>query len=169
MRNRAGKGRKAVVLVIFIVYIGLLLYFLFFSDRFGRTEVFSDYRYNLKPFSEVKRYFNSLNNGHVLNFIVNILGNIFVFAPFGYLVPCLLYGTGGDKESGIGLIGTLVISCSFSLAVELLQLFTRVGVFDVDDIIMNTMGGAIGYLIYTVFGKMEQKLRTRGNSDNERR
>lgn len=36
----------------------------------------------------------------------------------------------------------------FSLCVELLQLVAKVGVFDVDDLILNTLGGLMGFWIY---------------------
>ena len=32
--------------------------------------------------------------------------------------------------------------------IEIIQLYTKIGVFDVDDIILNTLGGFVGYLIY---------------------
>ena len=40
-----------------------------------------------------------------------------------------------------------------SLAFETTQLLTGLGVFDVDDIILNTSGGALGYIIYAIIKK----------------
>lgn len=154
MSEKINRSRKIVSFIAFIIYIGVLLYFLFFSDSFGRTEMFTDYRYNLKPFSEIRRFMVALGNGHVLSFVINILGNIIVFIPFGFLVPKMFFGSGGDRESGIGYAGTLIISVCFVLEIELLQLFTKVGVFDVDDIIMNTLGASIGYFFHVLSEKM---------------
>ena len=43
---------------------------------------------------------------------------------------------------------TVLFSCEFSLLVELTQLIARTGSFDVDDLILNTFGGLIGYILY---------------------
>jgi len=47
-------------------------------------------------------------------------------------------------------LNTVFYSFELSLLVELIQLVTKVGSFDVDDIILNTIGGAIGYIVYKV-------------------
>ncbi len=46
---------------------------------------------------------------------------------------------------------------SISLTVEVIQLITRVGCFDVDDMILNTLGAALGYGIYAVCDKIRRK------------
>jgi len=47
-----------------------------------------------------------------------------------------------------------LLSLEFSLTVELLQLLFKVGIFDVDDIIMNTIGGMIGYFCFFIVHKI---------------
>ena len=47
-----------------------------------------------------------------------------------------------------------------SLLVEILQIVLRVGSFDVDDLILNTLGGIIGYLLLTLVGKWRNHEKT---------
>ena len=42
--------------VLFVLYIGFIIYFLLFSDLYGRTGVMEEYRYNLVLFKEIKRF-----------------------------------------------------------------------------------------------------------------
>ncbi len=46
---------------------------------------------------------------------------------------------------------------SISLTIEVIQLITKVGCFDVDDMILNTLGAALGYGIYAVCDKIRRK------------
>lgn len=146
------KKRKYKYTVIFAVYLAFLLYFLFFSDVFGRTEVHTDYRYNLMPFAEIKRFWFS---GTTSMFILNIIGNLAIFMPFGYLVPRVF------RENSWHIPGFILTSFHamlFSLVVELLQLLTKVGVFDVDDIILNLAGAMLGYIVHSIIKGIAKKI-----------
>ena len=44
-----------------------------------------------------------------------------------------------------------------SLTIEITQLLTRVGSFDVDDLILNTAGGIAGYLLFYIMNKIRSK------------
>lgn len=84
-------------------------------------------------------------------FAVNVIGNIIAFVPLGFLTPLIL-----DKRSikKISLVGA-----GISLAFEIIQLATGIGSFDVDDLILNTFGTILGYIILkllTRFLKIEQ-------------
>lgn len=70
----------------------------------------------------------------------NFLGNILLFIPIGLLFPMVTWKTKWYWTIGVGL--------SFSLLIETIQLFTSLGYFDPDDIILNTLGAAIGYGLY---------------------
>lgn len=130
--------------LLFYLYIILLCYFLFFSEHYGRDYITKEYRYNLEFFKEIKRFIRYRELLGMETFVVNILGNILAFAPFGFLLPLL-----NRKNSNIFLIA--FFSMIFSLVVELLQLRLKVGIFDVDDIMMNTFGGILGYLFFVLF------------------
>ena len=82
-------------------------------------------------------------------FFINIIGNVVLFVPFGFLFS-LIYSKGGLKHQKKTLWVTLLVSILLCLLIELLQLVTKVGVFDVDDIIMNTTGTLIGYIVFRV-------------------
>ena len=74
-----------------------------------------------------------------LNFIANILS----FFPLGFLLPIVFW-----KAKGLHcLLGVFATSLIF----EVVQLITNFGSFDVDDIILNLMGGIIGFLIFKAF------------------
>lgn len=133
MINRAGW-------LLFFLYIILLSYFLFFSERYSMK----DYHYNLEFFKEIKRFILYRKQLGFETFIVNIVGNILAFAPFGFLLPLL------DKKY-CRFIYVTFLCFLFSLSVETMQLLLKVGIFDVDDIMMNTAGGILGYLSYYIF------------------
>ncbi|WP_066071401.1 VanZ family protein [Neobacillus soli] len=83
--------------------------------------------------------------------IENLVGNIIGFAPFGFILPLLAKRI--QKLSTV----TLATFC-LSLMFELLQLIFEFGSFDVDDLILNTLGGILGYIpikiiLFFIFSK----------------
>ena len=57
MNNRTKKRIRLVSWVLFVMYILLLVYFLFLSEEYGRKDfALREYRYNLTPFQEIKRF-----------------------------------------------------------------------------------------------------------------
>ena len=146
MKNR---GIKAFVLLLFFVYMAALLYFLFFSERYGRT-LQRDYTYNLVPFSEIKRFITNYKILGFEGFAVNMIGNVVAFIPFGMLLPVVI---GNSRNSALIILDGFVVS----VCIEFIQLFTKVGAFDVDDIILNTTGVIIGYIIYRCLRRAYKK------------
>jgi len=138
--------------VLFILYIILLAYFLFFSERYGRTIASNEYRYNLTVLKEVRRFITYRELIGFESFVVNIFGNIFAFAPFGFMLPII-------SNQNRKFWNVTFLSLEFSLTVELIQLLFKVGIFDVDDIIMNTIGGMIGYLCFFIAFKIYKSFR----------
>lgn len=51
-----------------------------------------------------------------------------------------------------------IIRLFISLTIEVIQLLTKVGCFDVDDMILNTLGAALGYGIYAVCDRIRRKI-----------
>lgn len=143
MKKITRKHLSKASLIVFILYISILIYFVFFSDRYGRTEGFIEYRYNLRPFMEIHRYVEYKDYFTWENLVTNLAGNILVFSPMGILIPIFR-----EKKMGLWYIGG--VSFLLSLFIETVQLIFRVGVFDVDDLIMNTLGGMIGYIGYRI-------------------
>ena len=141
--NNHKKQIRLLCRVLFALYIAGLVYFLFFAEMLDRTGIERSYRYNLIPFREIRRFFVYADLLGPMAVISNLFGNIVIFMPFGFLVPIL-----GRKKRNFWF--TSLLSFALSLAVECIQLVTRTGCFDVDDIFLNTIGGMLGYLVYAL-------------------
>ena len=99
---------------------------------------------NFIPFKEILRY-------HITSrlFFKNVLGNMIMFFPFGLFTSYYL------KVDKIKI--PLLLTCIASISIECVQL--AIGrVFDVDDILLNILGGILGYMIYQLFQKIQEKL-----------
>lgn len=94
---------------------------------------------NLEPLHTIKLYWNW--NHHYWS-TVNLAGNLLVFVPLGMLLPASFRRMGFVKTMALGLV--------FILAIEFSQLFTGLGEFDVDDILLNFLGVLGGYLLYAI-------------------
>ena len=141
---RKRRVRKAG-LVCFILYMGVLVYFLFFADWYehGPGTHFAA-GVNLVPFREIRRYIGMLRGGRSLK----------PFIPFGFFLPVM-------TRTFHSFIRVLLMGFLFSLGVELLQLFTKAGSFDVDDILLNTLGTALGYLLFILMDELFIAFRRR--------
>lgn len=135
--------------ILFYIYILSLSYFLFFSERYGRDIVTENV--NLKLFKEIKRFIKYREYIGFEGFVVNIFGNIFAFAPFGFFLPLL-----NSRYRKFHIIALL--SIIFSLIVETSQLLLKVGVFDVDDILLNSIGGILGYIGFRIMYSVYKKI-----------
>jgi glycopeptide antibiotics resistance protein len=114
--------------LLFVIYVLLLF------ELLTGTENATGSGFNLVPFSEILRY----KVGSEL-FIYNVIGNVLLFIPFGYFVSRY---ANSKKVSQIFLVSMLT-----SATIELMQL--KIGrTFDIDDIILNVLGGVIGYYFY---------------------
>ena len=148
MRSNRLKVFRLIHLSLFTAYLAFLVYFLFFSDNFGRTVTYDEYRYNLRPFAEISRYLTRVREKDFASYLVNIAGNIILFMPFGFLFPFFLKKQRLKRLKSF--FSTFLITVLFCILIEGLQLVTKVGVFDVDDVIMNTFGSSLGYVIYLI-------------------
>lgn len=145
----------------FAGYMLLLLYFLFFSEEYGRTVHYTEYQYNFTLFHEISRYITYRDVVGMDYFMINVVGNVVVFMPFGFFVPGL------DKKKYGKILNFFRISALgflFSFAVETVQLVTKVGCFDVDDLFLNTVGVAAGYICYGICLVMWRRIRRKRKS-----
>ena len=143
-----------MAVILFMIYLLILFYLLFFSESYGRT-MDSGYRYNLEPFKEIKRFWSNRDSLGWNSVVTNLVGNIIAFAPFGFFLPMLC-------RLGRNIIGCVLLSGLFSLAVETVQLYTKVGAFDVDDIMLNAIGGLVGFLFYYLVWRPLTRKREEG-------
>jgi glycopeptide antibiotics resistance protein len=102
---------------------------------------------NLVPFETIKMYL-TMENDSVTDWgqlpILNLLGNIGLFVPFGLLFPVV--------SSRHKFIYTLCAGAVFSLLIEVIQYFIGRS-SDVDDLILNTAGSCVGFLLFFVIVK----------------
>ena len=143
VNKRKSTGIRAFAIVLFFLYFVVLFYFLFFSEEMGRTYSEREYHYNLIPFHEIKRFIHYYEVLGMEAVILNLVGNVVAFMPFGFFLP--VFATRCRT-----IWNTLLYSFELSVLVELIQLITKVGSFDVDDIILNTLGGILGYIVYKI-------------------
>lgn len=124
----------------------------FFAEGYGRVpEIEMGYRYNLIPFTEVRRFWVYRELLGTFAVVTNIFGNVIGFIPFGFIMPVI-----SPKMNSLWFV-TL---CGFvlSLVVECIQLVTKVGCFDVDDLILNTLGAFLGYIIFEICNRIRRKI-----------
>jgi len=129
-KKRAADTKISVVEVIFWMYIALLMVITFLSREGG-----SSGKVDLRIGSSLG--INARNDAYVIE-------NILLFIPYGFLLrmlckkKCCFW-----KNAGIGFLTSLGIEC--------LQYISGRGVFQTDDLITNTLGAVLGYLVFYVF------------------
>ena len=142
---------KKLGTAFFVLYVLVLVYLLFFSEGYGRVaDVEREFRYNFVPFVEIRRFWVYRKQLGMFALFTNIFGNVLGFMPYGFVLPVI----NRRMRNGFFII---LSGFSISLTVEVIQLITRVGCFDVDDMILNTLGAALGYGIYAVCDKIRRK------------
>ena len=139
------------LLILFIIYLIALVYFVFFAEEYGRTRTTEQFYYNLMPFQEIRRYIEYRAMIGIPSVIINLVGNVVAFMPFGFLLPMM-----SPKERRVFMI--FLLSLELSLIIEVIQLFSHVGSFDVDDLILNTAGGLLGYAAYKAVRNIGRKV-----------
>lgn len=129
---------KELIYLIFIIYILCLFHVVTFQDiNYGES--------NFIPFKEIFRYDFGSDK-----FIKNILGNIMLFIPYGFLASYLLK----NRKFSVITILTVIVS----LTIEMVQYYIG-RVFDIDDIILNLLGGIIGFLIFIAVDAVKNKVK----------
>ena len=78
--------------------------------------------------------------------LVNLAGNIAAFVPMGFLLPCVWRGLRRCRR-------TLAVCAAAVIVLEALQYATALGAADVDDLLLNLLGAAVGYAVYAAAGK----------------
>lgn len=128
---------REILLLFFAFYILCLFQIVTLSDQSASSS-------NFIPFREIMRYklFSSL-------FIRNVIGNVLLFLPYGYFVG--RYFAGKSK-----ILSTFLILLA-SVSIECTQLLIG-RVFDVDDILLNVIGGILGYLLYIFIERIYDRL-----------
>lgn len=140
METRKG-GKFVRILCDGLLYGVMGLYFLIlFLLLFGKRPVGTFQSVNLIPFHEIGAYLFGGDIARRAFGLGNILGNIVIFIPLGLYVSFL-------HRKGKLLSNTAVVA-AVSTAAEVAQYLFRVGAADIDDVILNTLGGFLGALLF---------------------
>ncbi|MBT2636722.1 VanZ family protein [Bacillus sp. ISL-39] len=110
-------------MTIFPIEIGI-------PNRYGPSN-------NFVPFSSIK---DLLSHSYFMVPLRNIAGNIILFVPLGFMIALKFKKL--NSVLSVGLVGLLSSAC-----IELVQLLLPIRAIDVDDIILNTLGSIIGFLV----------------------
>ncbi len=155
--TRTAKWHKKLLVVTFFVYLILLIYATFLSRSVSNT-----LSYRLSLLGAARDSF-SLEGGlsQVLPRLIQgdfsgisltsprslegILINILIFIPLGYLLPIVFPKHRWHHVICIGFATTV--------SIEVVQLFTKLGMFDLDDILNNVIGTIVGVTVHRVIGK----------------
>lgn len=132
---------KEIKNLIYIIYTFALFKLISTSD-------FSSYSNNFILFKEIMRYDISSSL-----FYRNVIGNILLFIPFGYMITDMLRQQAGKCNIFIAGLVTIVTS----LSTEVIQMFIGRS-FDIDDIFLNFIGGVIGFILFYLFHFIYRKL-----------
>jgi len=128
---------KEILYLGFIIYIMTLFYVVTFQDVSWSTS-------NFIPFKEMFRY----DFGTRL-FFKNVLGNMILFIPYGFFISYFLKLKKPLTMFGLTLLTSVTIECT-QMAIG--------RVFDIDDILLNIVGGMVGFAIYYLLEKGKDKL-----------
>ncbi|MCI9586034.1 MAG: helix-turn-helix domain-containing protein [Bacilli bacterium] len=131
------KVTKFSQIIIFIYYVVLLFNMVIFA-RYNNID-----SYNIIPFLTITEL---ISNENVYSIIINIFGNLLIFMPLEYFLIKLF------NINKLPL--NLLISFLIILIIEISQFIFKIGVFDIDDIILCTSGMMIFYIIYNFIKKL---------------
>lgn len=127
---------------LFGAYSLFMIYLLFFG--FNRSSRPEQRMYNVIPFKTISSYIVNYSHYNFGTWFINLFGNVGAFVPFGFLIPFLFRKVNKWAQITLLFLGLL-------LTVETLQFIFRVGSFDVDDILLNVLGGWIGFAIFKIY------------------
>ena len=137
-------GRQQKITRIAGALYALLMLWLLFGQRV-HSGMWAEYswdalslRINLVPFRTIAEFVQSLNAGSRTHAVINLLGNVLMFVPLGWFIPRTF-------EKYASFLRCMALALAVLTGVELVQLVTMLGSLDVDDVILNLLGTAIGY------------------------
>lgn len=142
IKNKPINKLREIFINLFFIYFLILVNLTIF--KYGELMIDFDTRFyiNYIPFLETINMFNNdFVNIHLA--LYNVLGNILLFIPLGFCIPLFFYKK--NKLTKVILYGFTT-----SLTIELLQLFTPYNFTDIDDIIFNTFGAVLGFIIFNI-------------------
>lgn len=151
--NVIKKSNKKFWRVLLFLYVVAIVLFVLLKVQNGN--IFENkpngIMVNLVPFATIERYLNARDTIFITAFS-NLVFNVLVFVPMGVLLPMA-----SDKCCVWKFVISLFWCFCFVMFIECTQYFLGIGIFDVDDIILNMLGFLIGYLLYIIWGRDKSK------------
>lgn len=129
--------------IAFIIYLINLTYQLFLNPSLRHVKAVSSV--NISPLKTMFLYYNAYTR-HTLpikNIILNMIGNVMLFMPFGYFVYVLC-------KPMRSFLPYFIFFLFLITGVEGIQYVARVGSADIDDIILNMSGVLILFIIMKI-------------------
>ena len=129
-----------------LLFLMLGIYLLFLAALLFKSHM--EFRsWNLFPLRSILEYMTGLDyvtgfRHSMMQYFAwsNLLGNVVIFVPLGVYVALF-------RKNGT-LWKTMLMVAAVSLAAEILQVATKTGIGDIDDLLLNALGGLIGALVY---------------------
>lgn len=154
-----------IAMLIFLFYLMVLADVLFvtraglFVNPFEREMSLQELMrgsINIKPFHTIRGYIRVIRREGVRNIrsyaVQNLYGNLILFFPMGFFLPVLFRFLRTFPR-------TMITSLLIIILVEITQLATRTGAFDIDDLILNLPGCVAGYFLYKICSLVIPPLR----------
>lgn len=127
--------------LIFMIYIGCVLYITIFSRVVQYRQPYFDPLWKLRKAIDIQGYTITIHIAELFDPILNII----MFIPLGYLLPWCI------KKLRNHSLWVIMIGCICSAMIELTQHFAQRGAFETGDIMFNTIGCMLGVCIFKVF------------------
>ena len=138
MVESKNKKERIFTYFVFGIYLLFLCWLILFKFADSLAKIPSRRSINLIPF-----YFAQLSGSRFQK--TDIIYNVIAFIPAGFFFTAF-----GKKK----IISGILFSAVLSLCFEVLQWIFALGSSDITDLIMNTLGGVIGVVLYFVLGKL---------------
>lgn len=156
---------KKVWKIIFIIYIFILIKLIVFKypweylvavtknwEKGIILEGLSTANFTLGK--SIRMYIRYFDKFPFWNGFANLIGNVLVFIPYGFLLPLAYHGCGKWWRVFYCAVG-------FVMSIELFQLFSAFGAFDVDDILLNVGGAMMGYGLFGMIRWIKKEMKVR--------
>ncbi|MFS0655816.1 VanZ family protein [Bacillus sp. 179-C3.3 HS] len=149
--NRFVYLRTEMSLACLFFYTNLLLYLTVFPNRFSAAR--DQVSVNLMPFHSIYQNLHAYHHGYPNLVFLNLAGNILLFIPLGFFLYHTFRTMRWQKAVLAGFL--------FSVLIEVLQwVFSQSGIItrssDIDDIILNTLGTALGCIGYQMYRRRKE-------------
>ena len=151
------RALTVLVVLVFIVYVLVLLKITVVKGTSlariaenlasGRAPLRS---VNSAPFDTIVTYLGHRGNMPFLRWFSNIFGNVLVFVPLGLYLPMVI-------PAMRTFLRTLTAAVLASMTLEALQYLLGTGSTDIDDVWLNGLGGALGYLLFQLVAKVSSR------------